>query len=84
MEIEVKQYHINKGEPKFCDSCAIALALKEVFPTAKDIQVQDPNDIRIDRKKIKVVNEDFSKVRKFLHYFDSEFKVEPIKFSLNL
>lgn len=84
MEIQVTQDHIDNGEPQFCDSCAIALALKEVFPTAKDIQVQEPNDIRIDGKRLKVINEDFSKVRTFIQNFDLEFNVKPLKFSLNL
>lgn len=81
MEIEVTKDHIKYGEAKFCDSCAIALAVQEHFPNA-EIEVQGCDEINIDKVRYEASENDKPKVRSFIHYFDSEMKVEPIKFNL--
>ncbi len=82
MKIQVRQKHIDNGEPNCCRSCAIALALKDYFPKAKNIKVEASNDMSMDGNRIEVVDDDLLEVRKFIHLFDSEYEVKPFKFSL--
>lgn len=82
MLIEVKQEHIDNGEARFCDACAVALAIKDAFPNAKNIEVQSAHDIWVDGTEYTVKEQDKPKLNSFIHYFDSEMKVEPITFNL--
>lgn len=82
INIEVKDEHINHGERSFCDSCAIALALLDVFPRAKKIEVQDADYIRIDGKKHSVASDDFERVTNFIYNFDTGRLVSPMDFKL--
>ena len=83
MKIEVKDEHINHGERSFCDSCAIALALKDVFVKAKNIEVQDADDIRIDGVKYFVHADDFERVHQFIYNFDTGRLVSEMNFNLS-
>lgn len=83
MNVSVTKEDIDNGETMFCDACPIALALKRVFPTSKDIQVESESEIYIDGVVYSAPENDMPKVKSFIGWFDKEFKVEPIEFIIN-
>ena len=81
-KIVVSGKHINKGEPMFCDCCAVALALYDIFTQADNIEVRNASYIRIDGVLYKAEQKDVSRVNVFLERFDYENGVAPMEFYL--
>ena len=67
--VNVMQHHIEKGEPKDCMKCPIALAIQDQNPQL------DLNDITIDLPE---------KAIYFIDDFDNNKKVYPISFKLEI
>lgn len=81
IEIEVTQAHIEAGLPCAANHCAIALAMKEVFPyvmvTGRDIHLDTSQDSSL---MVDVPLE----VNRFITAFDSGLGVAPFKFKLEI
>ena len=80
IKINVRQEHIDSGEPEDAESCAITLALCDAFPEAENISVDGEiasihgmNDIELPYE-----------VQDFILEFDKGEWVQPFEFELEI
>lgn len=89
MKIAVEKRHIDKGLPQTCDSCPIALAVREklgryAYVDCGEVHVYPTSERPYDLTMYEAVYELPEKAIDFYKMFDDHEDVEPLEFSMNL
>lgn len=86
LKVEVTQQDIEKGEPHFCSSCPISLALTRAFGEPMSIGYGEIwYGGVMDSQSSRVCRQGFSKeVKEFIARFDNGIAVEPFSFELEV
>ena len=87
MKIQVTEKHIKNGEPRSCEFCPIALAIKEVL--GENVFVN--NNFEVNWRSLDaIIDGDLfchtlpKEASQFIDMFDDNSKVRPLEFELDL